>query len=86
MYCLDSFNDQFPFLPYLIILYFRLLSSMICNTSQAQSCQHVLIVFILRADSATTQDWEHGQKDRYDHLSFPGTIAVIRNTIGDFLF
>ena len=87
-----------------IILYFHLLSSMVCNTSHLslrywslffvfpssadrashqlkyKHCQYVLIVFILCVASATTQDWEHGQKDRCDHPSFPGTIAVIRNT------
>lgn len=46
---------------------------------ECKHCQHVLMAFILYVDSATTQEWGRGQKDRYDCSSFPEHIAVIRN-------
>lgn len=46
---------------------------------ECKHCHCVLMVFILCVDSATIQEWVHGQKDRYDHPSFPENIAVIRN-------
>lgn len=64
---------------YFLIFVFPSSAHRVSHHLECKHCQHVLMAFILCVDSATTQEWGCGQKDRYDCLSFPEYIAVIRN-------